>query len=60
MSRIVVDLGIVAIALAGILVLLGARKPGWRVLAVGIILIAAAAWLGHGSTFGASLDVARR
>jgi threonine/homoserine efflux transporter RhtA len=47
MSRIVIDLGTIAIALAGILIVLGARKPGWRVLAVGVILIAAATWLGH-------------
>lgn len=44
MSRIVVELGIVAIALAGVLILVGARQSGWRVLAVGVILAAAAGW----------------
>lgn len=36
-----IQLGMLAIAAAGILIIVGARKLGWRVLAVGVILIIA-------------------
>jgi hypothetical protein len=41
-TAVVIQFSAVLIALAGILVILGARQIGWRVLAIGVILITTA------------------
>lgn len=48
MIEVIIHLGTLAIVVSGLLVIVGARKVGWRVFAVGVILIVAASWLGQG------------
>lgn len=47
MTALATIAGTIAIATAGALLILGARRLAWRVLAIGAILLVTNAWLNH-------------